>query len=308
MTIELPIANFKEEFSAKIPALTLLSTLGYQFIPPSECEKLRGNANTGLLQGRQKIQEKKTTAQVMLLPIIRAFLSKQTFPFAGKEHPLSSAAIDKIMHELNPAMNEGLKGANEKIYNALMYGVGVTEFIDGKKASPTIALIDWQNSSNNYFHCTEEMLVKNSEGTGNRIPDIVCFVNGLPWVVIEAKRPDSSTTGKSTLTEAVSQQIRNQGQAEIPHLFAYSQLLLAVNGHEGLYGTCGTPEKFWAKWNEEEIIEAEFIRLKNQTLSDEQLNSIFAHRPKAAKDEYQSLLAEGELTVTDQDRLIISLL
>ena len=304
------VANFKEEFSAKIPALTLLSTLGYQFIPPSQCEKLRGNSDaSGLLQERQ---EKNTTAQVMLLPIIREFLSKQTFPFAGKNHPLSSAAIDKIMHELNPAMNEGLKGANEKIYNALMYGVGVTEFVDGKKASPTIALIDWKNISNNHFHCTEEMVVKNSEGTGNRIPDIVCFVNGLPWVVIEAKRPDSSTEGKSTLTEAVSQQIRNQGQTEIPHLFAYSQLLLAVNGHEGLYGTCGTPDKFWAKWNEEAshrgIVEAEFVRLKNKTLSEDQLNAIFAHRPNADKDEYQSLLAGGELTVTDQDRLIVSLL
>jgi type I restriction enzyme R subunit len=299
------IANFREEFSSKIPALTLLSTLGYQFIPPKQCEKLRGNTDAGLLQGRQ---DKKSTSQVMLSPIMREFLSKQTFPFAGKNHPLSNAAIDKIMHELNPAMNEGLKGANEKIYNALMYGVGVTEFIDGKKASPTIALIDWQNISNNHFHFTEEMVVQNTEGTGNRIPDIVCFVNGLPWVVIEAKRPDSSTEGKSTLTEAVSQQIRNQGQSEVPHLFAYSQLLLSVNGHEGLYGTCGTPEKFWAKWNEEDIIEAEFARLKNKTLSDEQLEVIFSHRPNAAKDEYQSLLAGGDLTVTDQDRLIVSLL
>jgi type I restriction enzyme R subunit len=295
------IANFKEEFSSKIPALTLLSTLGYKFIPPSQCEQLRGNS--GSLQ-----QSKKSTSQVMLLPIIRKFLSKQTFPYAGKNHLLSSAAIDKIMHELNPAMNEGLKGANEKIYNALMYGVGVTEFIDGKKASPTIALIDWQNISNNHFHFTEEMVVQNTEGTGNRIPDIVCFVNGLPWVVIEAKRPDTSTEGKSTLTEAVSQQIRNQGQAEVPHLFAYSQLLLAVNGHEGLYGTCGTPDKFWAKWNEEEIIEAEFARLKNKVLSDEQLDAIFAHRPSAAKAEYLSLLAGAKLTVTDQDRLIVSLL
>ena len=33
----------------------------------------------------------------------------------------------------------------------------------------------------------------------------------------------------------------------------YSQLLLAVNGHDGLYGTCKTPEKFWAKWVEEDI-------------------------------------------------------
>ena len=291
--------KFQEEFSAKIPALTLLTNLGYTFIPPSECEALRGNTLAS---------EKKSTHQVILLPVMRAFLAKQTFSFAGKQHTLSEAAIDKVMHELNPAMNLGLKAANEKIYNALMYGVSVTEFIDGKKASPTIKLIDWHNIDNNQFHFTEELVVQNAEGTGNRRPDIVCFVNGLPLVVIEAKRPDSNKEGKSTNFEAISQHIRNQGQAEIPHLYAYSQLLLAINGHEGLYATCGTPEKFWAKWKEEQIPEAEFVRLKNHTLRDKQLNALFNHRPAKDKADYQSLITSGELTVTDQDRLIVSLL
>ncbi|MGY0586293.1 MAG: type I restriction endonuclease subunit R [Paraglaciecola chathamensis] len=293
------IANFKEEFSAKIPALNLLTNLGYTFIPPSECEALRGNT---------PVSEKKSTYQVVLLPVLRAFLAKQSFSFAGKQHTLSEAAIDKVMHELNPAMNLGLKAANEKIYNALIYGVSVTEFIDGKKASPTIKLIDWHNIDNNQFHFTEELVVQNAEGTGNRIPDIVCFVNGLPLVVIEAKRPDSNKEGKSTNAEAISQHIRNQGQAEIPHLYAFSQLLLAINGHEGLYATCGTIDKFWAKWKEEQIPEAEFVRLKNHKLSDEQLNKLFNHRPVKAKDDYLSLVAAGDLTVTDQDRLIVSLL
>ena len=291
--------KFQEEFSAKIPALSLLTNLGYTFIPPIECEELRGN---------NLVSEKKSTHQVILLPVMRAFLAKQTFSFAGKQHTLSEAAIDKVMHELNPAMNLGLKAANEKIYNALMYGVSVTEFIDGKKASPTIKLIDWHNIDNNQFHFTEELVVQNAEGTGNRIPDVVCFVNGLPLVVIEAKRPDSNKEGKSTNAEAISQHIRNQGQAEIPHLYAYSQLLLAVNGHEGLYATCGTPEKFWAKWKEEQIPEAEFVRLKNHKLSNEQLGGLFNHRPAKAKDDYLSLVAAGDLTVTDQDRLIVSLL
>ncbi|MCF2848352.1 HsdR family type I site-specific deoxyribonuclease [Pseudoalteromonas sp. ACER1] len=291
--------KFQEEFSAKIPALTLLTNLGYTFIPPSECEALRGNTLAS---------EKKSTHQVLILPVIRAFLAKQTFSFAGKQHTLSEAAIDKVMHELNPAMNLGLKAANEKIYNALMYGVSVTEFIDGKKASPTIKLIDWHNIDNNAFHCTEELVVQNAEGTGNRRPDIVCFVNGLPLVVIEAKRPDSNKEGKSTNAEAISQHIRNQKQDEIPHLYAYSQLLLAINGHEGLYATCGTIDKFWAKWKEEQIPEAEFVRLKNHKLSDEQLHTLFNHRSRKAKDDYLSLVAAGDLTVTDQDRLIVSLL
>ncbi len=291
--------NYQEEFSSKIPALTLLTTLGYQFIPPSQCNAMRSNKLLGI---------NKATNQVVLLPIMHAFLAKQTFTFEGTPHHLSDSAIDKIMHELNPAMNLGLQLANEKLYNAMLYGVTVTEFIDGKRTSQTISLIDWDNIDNNSFHFTEEMVVQNAEGTGNVIPDIVCFVNGLPLVVIEAKRPDSSREWQSTNAQAVSQHIRNQGQKQIPHLFAYSQLLLAVNGNDGLYGTCKTPEKFWAKWVEEDIQEPEFNRLKNQVLSPEQVDCLFDHRPASIKNEYQALIDGGDLVVTDQDRLIVSLL
>ncbi|EOX4429897.1 type I restriction endonuclease subunit R [Vibrio alginolyticus] len=286
------LPNFREEQSAKIPALTLLTNLGYKFISPSECLAQRGNLST-----------------VILPEVLRSVLRHKTYSFMGKEHTLSEAAIDKIIHELaNPAMNEGLKAANEKIYDALTYGIGVTEFIDGKKANPTINVIDWQTPDNNQFHYTEELIVENAHGTANRIPDIVCFVNGLPWVVIEAKRPDSSHEGKPTVAEGISQNIRNQKVDEIPHLFAYSQLLLSVNGHDGLYGTCGTPEKFWAKWKEEEITEATFERLKNTPLTQDKLDLIFNHRPAKVRDEYLSLIAGGKLVITDQDRLLVSLL
>ncbi|PSV06504.1 DEAD/DEAH box helicase [Photobacterium kishitanii] len=286
------LPNFKEEQSAKIPALTLLTNLGYQFIPPSECMAMRGNTTT-----------------VILPSVLRKVLSFKTYLFMGKDRHLSESAIDKIVQELsNPAMNEGLKAANEKLYNALTYGIGVTEFVDGKKANPTIEIIDWETPENNQFHFTEEMVIENAHGTGNRKPDIVCFVNGLPWVVIEAKRPDSSSNGKPTITEGISQNIRNQKVDEIPHLFAYSQLLLSINGHDGLYGTCGTPEKFWAKWKEEQTTESTVERLKNNALTAPQLNAIFNHRPSALKDEYLSLIAGGDLVVTDQDRLLVSLL
>lgn len=286
------LPNFREEQSAKIPALTLLSNLGYQFIPPSECVVKRGNLSN-----------------VILPDVLRSVLKHKTYSFMGKEHKLSEAAIDKIVHELaNPAMNEGLKAANEKLYNALTYGIGVTEFINGKKASPTINVIDWEIPENNQFHFTEELEVENAHGTGKRIPDIVCFVNGLPWVVIEAKRPDSSHEGKPTVTEGISQNIRNQKVDEIPHLFAYSQLVMSVNGHDGLYATCGTKDKFWAKWKEEQITDTTFARLKNTPLTPEQLDKLFAHRPAKVRDEYLSLISGGDLMVTDQDRLLVSLL
>lgn len=301
-----PSINFKEEFSAKIPALILLMNLGYRYLSPEECLKLR--SPKGARVQTPAYSATNSSNQVMLLPVLREYLTRQTFPFEGQQHHLSDSAIDKIISELNPAMNLGLTRANETLYDALLYGVNVTEFIDGKKASPTIQLIDWQHIENNTYHVTEEMVVQNADATGNVIPDIVCFVNGLPLVVIEAKRPDSNNPHQSTNAQAISQHIRNQGQKYIPHLFAYSQLLLAVNGHEGLYATCGTPEKFWSKWIEEEISESEFYRLKNQRLDDVQIDHLFAQRSAFDKREYQSLLDAGELAVTDQDRLIISLL
>jgi type I restriction enzyme R subunit len=292
MTMTHPIAKFHEEVSAKIPALTLLTNLGYVFIPPE-----------------QAVQMRDSLSSVVLVDVLREVLSQQRFEHQGRTYPLSTSAIDRIVHQLaNPPMNEGLKAANEKLYNAFTYGVGITEFINGKKVSPTIQVIDWEHPENNHYHFTEEFEVTNAHGTGKRIPDIVCFVNGLPWVVIEAKRPDSSHTGKPTVEEGVSQNIRNQKVDEIPHLFAYSQLLMSINGHQGLYATCETPAKFWAKWHEEVIPETDFVQLKNQRLTPEQLARIFNHRPVSVKNDYLSLIAGGALSVTDQDRLLVSLL
>lgn len=287
-----PLPNFREEQSAKIPALTLLTNLGYEFIPPEACLTMRGRLSS-----------------VILPNVLRDVLKHKTYLFMGKEHKLSDAGIDKIIQTLaTPAMNAGLKAANERLYNAMTHGITVTEFIDGKKANPTIQVIDWETPENNRFHFTEEMEIDNTHSTGKRIPDIVCFVNGLPWVVIEAKRPDSSHEGKPTVSEGISQNIRNQKVDEIPHLFAYSQLLFSVNGNEGLYATCGTDSKFWAKWKEEQITEATYTRLKNTPLPKDKLELLFDHRPGKVRDEYLSLIAGGELVVTDQDRLLVSLL
>ncbi len=146
-----PLPNFQEEHSAKIPALTLLTNLGYEFIPPEQCLVWRGKLSS-----------------VILPNVLRNVLQQKTYSFMGKEHVLSEDGIDKIIQELaNPAMNTGLKAANEKLYNAMTYGISVTEFINGNKVTPTIQIIDWEEASNNQYHFTEEMEVQNTHGTGN---------------------------------------------------------------------------------------------------------------------------------------------
>lgn len=285
--------KFQEEYSAKLPALTLLTNLGWSFLSPEQALAARNS----------KLDE------VVLRDELRQQLQKRRFVFAGQEHSLSNNAIDNIIHELcAPALNEGLTSANEKLYNHMLYGISVTEFVDGKKVTPTIPLIDWHDLTNNSFIFTEELSVRRSNGIDNRRPDIVCYVNGLPLVIIEAKRPDGHAGKGPTIRESISQSLRNQRPDEIPHLFAYAQLLLSINGIEGRYGTQGTPEKFWATWREEDISDAKMHAIKNANLSAEQLSQLFSHRPTADKVWYDNLIAGGELMLTDQDRLIISLL
>lgn len=288
-----PPPKFQEEYSAKIPALALLCNLGWTFLPPEAALAARNGK----------------TAEVVLRGVLRAELQKRHFTFAGREHPLSDKAIDNIITEVcSPALNEGLSVANEKIYNHLLYGISVTEFVNGKKANPTIALFDWHRPENNSFLFTEEFSVLRTGGVEHRRPDIVCFVNGIPLVVIEAKRPDGNAKKGPTIDEGISQNIRNQRNDEIPQLFAYSQLLLSINGTEGRFGTQGTPSKFWSIWCEEDINDAEFHHLKNKPLTDEQKNLLFSQRPPADRDWYVGLVAAGELAVTGQDKTIASLL
>ncbi|MCI9691848.1 type I restriction endonuclease subunit R [Vibrio parahaemolyticus] len=285
--------KFQEEYSAKLPALALLANLGWSFLSPELALAARGG----------KVDE------VVLRQVLRSELQKRTFTFAGKSYPLSEKSIDNLIAEVcSPALNEGLLTANERLYNHLLYGISVTEFVDGKKASPTVALIDWQNPANNSFAFTEEFTVTRSSGVESRRPDIVCFVNGIPLVVIEAKRPDGNAKKGPTIDEGISQSLRNQRHDEIPLLFAYSQLILSINGNKGRYGTCGTPAKFWSAWREEDISDAEMYAIKNKKLKDDQLARLFNHRPSKDLDWYQSLTATGELAVTGQDQLLVSLL
>jgi type I restriction enzyme R subunit len=285
--------KFQEEYSAKLPALALLSNLGWDFLPPDQALVARSGK----------------TDEVVLRDVLREQLSKRRFMFNGSECSLSAKTIDNLISEVcSPAMNEGLQAANERLYNHLLYGISVTEFVDGKRANPTIALIDWHDLKNNSFVFTEEFRVLRSGGVETRRPDIVCFVNGIPLVVIEAKRPDGNAQKGPTIDAGVSQSLRNQRHDEIPRLFAYSQLLLSINGNDGRYATCGTPTKFWAAWREEDLSTAKQHEIKNHPLSSKQKNALFAHRNPKDLAWYEGLLAGGELAVTGQDQLLIGLL
>ena len=281
----------REEAASKLPALHVLMAMGWDYLSPTDALALRGSERV-----------------VPLEPVLREWLMDHQFDFKGQTYPLSSGGIDQVVREISATgLNEGLIPANEAIYKHLTLGITVTEFVDGQRTSVTVPLIDWADPTANHLQVTEELSVERPAGMGRFRPDVVCYVNGIPLVVIEAKRPVSSTKDAAMVTEGISQHLRNQKTDGIQNLYAYSQLLLSISGTDGRYATTGTPAKFWGRWTEEEISEAEIQAVKSTPLSETQREALFADKPRWMRDDFDRLHS-GPLLPTAQDRLIISLL
>lgn len=213
------------------PALALLEALGYTYISPADCDKQRGSRY-----------------HVLLRDILRGQLRRlNRYAYAGAENEFSAANIERAMEDLDEPLTDGLVRTSEKIYDALLLGKSYPETVgDGKMLSFNLRYIDWDNPQNNVFHVTEEFAVDSQDRQHNARPDIVLFINGIPFAVIECKAPHIP------VEEAVGQMIRNQQAAYIPHLFKFAQLVVATNKNAVKYATAGTPKKFWSVWKEQD--------------------------------------------------------
>ena len=144
--------------------------------------------------------------------------------------------------------------------------------------------IDWQHPENNVFHVTEEFAVTRAGSNDTYRPDIVLFVNGIPLVVIECKRPDV----KGAEEQAISQHLRNQKEDGVRSLYVYSALLLAIGNSFGSYATTGSAAQFWCKWHE---------RFPNKTAEQDylqQLSEMVGNREVTLQDEYLYNLCRPE--------------
>lgn len=222
---------YLEKNISQQPAIDLLTAMGYTYISPADCDKQRGSRY-----------------HVLLRDILRGQLRRlNRYVYAGAENEFSAANIERAMEDLNEPLTDGLVRTSEKIYDALLLGKSYPETVgDGKMLSFNLRYIDWDNPQNNVFHVTEEFAVDSQDRQHNARPDIVLFINGIPFAVIECKAPHIP------VEEAVGQMIRNQQAAYIPQLFKFAQLVVATNKNAVKYATAGTPKKFWSVWKEQD--------------------------------------------------------
>ena len=282
--------SFLEDHISQIPALQMLINLGYKYLTPEEAIQERGAKNSNVLLERVLENQLKKINKIR---------------YKGQKYEFSNNNITHAINALKDIpFNAGLVTQNEKIYDLLTLGKSFEENIQGNLKSYTLKYIDWENIENNVFHVSEEFEVERSDGRSTRRPDIVLFVNGIPFVVIECKRPDI----KEPIEEAVSQMIRNQKDEEIPGLFVYSQIVMAISKNDAKYGTTNrNTNKVWSFWRERVLNESQLAEIVNTKIAAEVKDKLFSTRYKYVRG-YFDLLEEAGRQTTEQDKAIYSLL
>ncbi len=275
-----------EKEQSQIAAVALLQKMGWTYLTPEECLALRG--------GR--------TARILLEDILRSQLQHiNVIQFKGRSHPFSGANIRRGMQALeNVPLAEGFQNAGRLVYDLLRLGKSLEQTIDGDTKSFTLRYVDWEHPENNVFHVTTEFTVQRAGSQKTCRLDVVLFVNGIPFGVIECKAPTVD------LGEAITDMQAYQSTEYVPELFKYVQLVLAVNTQEAKYATAGTEAKFWAVWQGRGTTdETEIDRLLHLPLPDDTRDTLLSSFVRERRQFY-AVEAAGRLA-TEQDRTLYAL-
>ena len=212
---------------AENPAVELLESLDYTYVPPEDLEGERTSFKEAVLTGRL------------------AAALKRLNPW------LSQTNLTKAVKAVTQVPAASLAEANEKVYTSLTYGIALEQDLGGGRKSHTVRFFDFDRPDRNQWMVTRQFKVLGAKK--HIIPDVVAFVNGLPLAVIECKSP---TIGDAWKSEAVKQLHRYQEAGTrwkdqgAPRLFEGGQILVGSCGERAVYGTVGTPERFFLEWKQ----------------------------------------------------------
>ena len=222
--------NYTEDQLVEQPAIGLFAGLGWSTV--SAMEEVFGPGGT---LGRE------TPGEVVLVSRLRNALEKLN-PALPPE--AISNAIDELTRDRS-AMS--IEAANREVYGLLKEGipVSVQDRERGGQKIERLRVMDWENPANNDFLLVSQFSVTGTLYTCR--PDLVGFVNGLPMVVIELKKPGVPAR------QAFDENLTHYKQ-QIPALFWINALLIASNGTNSRVGSITAD---WGRFFEWKRIERE---------------------------------------------------
>jgi type I restriction enzyme R subunit len=215
---------YTEDQLVEQPAIGLFAELGWSAV--SAMEETFGVSGT---------LQRETKGEVVLVSRLRAVLERLN-PALPPE--AIAAAVDELIRERS-AMS--LEAANREVYLLLKDGikVSVPDRERGGQKSARLRVVDWEHPENNDFLLVSQFSVTGALYTCR--PDLVGFVNGLPLVVIELKKP--GVPARAAFDENLTHY-----KQQIPALFWYNTLLIASNGTESRVGSLTADWERFFEW------------------------------------------------------------
>ncbi len=215
---------YTEDQLVEQPAIGLFADLGWQTL--SAMEETLGA--TGTL-GRE------TKGEVVLATRLRSALVRLNPALPAEA---INNAIDEITRDRSAMLPEA---ANREVYRLLKEGivVSVPDHAHGGQKTERLRVVDWDTPENNDFLLVSQFSVTGALYTCR--PDLVGFINGLPWVVIELKKPGVSARA------AFDENLTHYKQ-QIPNLFWFNALMIASNGTDSRVGSLTADWGRWVEW------------------------------------------------------------
>ncbi len=215
---------YTEDQLVEQPAIGLFAALGWQTM--SAMEETFGAAGT---LGRE------TKGEVVLTDRLRTALTRLN---PGLPAEAIQTAIDELVRDRS-AMS--LEAANREVYRLLKDGIPVSipDREHGGQKTERLRVVDWAQPERNDFLLVSQLSVVGSLYTCR--PDLVGFVNGLPWVVIELKKP--GVPARSAFDENLTHY-----KQQIPQLFWFNVLVIASNGTDSRVGSLTADWERFFEW------------------------------------------------------------
>jgi len=177
---------------------------------------------------------------------------------------ISDENLRKVSRELTHPNFAALMEYNHAIYQTLINYQSVEQDLGKGRKGQTVKIIDFDNLENNEFVCTNQFKI---EGANQKIiPDIVCFINGLPLAVIECKSPYIT----NPMAEGINQ-LRRYANLRHPHddegaekLFWYNALMVSTCRDQAKVGTISSSSQHYGDWKDAyPFTDEDLIRAKN---------------------------------------------
>lgn len=208
---------------------------------------------------------------------------------------ISDENLRKVSREVTHPNFAALMEYNHAFYQTMVNYLSVEQDLGKGRKGQTVKLVDFETPSNNEFLCTNQFKV---EGANQSIiPDIVCFVNGIPLAVIECKSPYIS----APMSDGINQlrryaNLRHTDDHEgAEKLFWYNQLMVSTCRDQAKVGTISSNSQHYGDWKD--AYPFSDAQLAQQSLRDNIVPLHFAitvQIPDDALDESEDNLAKHD--------------